>query len=101
MRYTLYTRSGTPTAIDVAYNEYDLCGTMSEYYKTNPYERFMIVGREKDEPPFTKSINSVEEYIDYYQELETRRLKEMDIMGLRQEMMDIVYDKPKVKTKRK
>ena len=99
--FKLYAMASVPTMIDKASNEYDICDTIGEYIKRDPNERFIIVKRENKTDEVYRAIRSMDDYVDYYQELRDRSLKEMSCMELRQQMMDIVYDKPKVKIKKR
>lgn len=99
--FKLYAMASVPTMIDKASNEYDICDTIGEYIKRDPYERFLIVKRENNTDEVYRAIRSMDEYVDYYQELMNRRLKEKSCVELKREMMDIVYDTPKSKVKRR
>lgn len=99
--FKLYAMASMPTLIDKASNEYDICDTIGDYIKDNPEERFLIVKRENNTDEVYRAIRSMDEYVDYYQELMNRRLKEKSCVELKREMMDIVYDTPKPKVKRR
>lgn len=95
--FKLYAMASMPTLIDKASNEYDICDTIGDYIKDNPEERFLIVKRENNTDEVYRAIRSMNEYVDYYQELMNKRLKEKSCVELKREMMEIAYVRPKIK----
>ena len=84
--------------LDLSADEFDIIATMGEYLQENENIRFLIIKSTDigDEP--YKSIRSMQQYIEYSQEYyERTKLENKNIMELKKEMMDIVYEKPKTK----
>ena len=100
MHFRAYTMKHGYNHIKTDKSEYVVCIAIGEILKQDPEERILIVRNKNKGDETYKSIEGKEEYEKYRSEVESRRLSELSVMELRKEMMDIVYDKPKVKTKK-
>lgn len=98
--YKLYGEIAGWKMLDISSNEGDILQTIGEYLSDSENMHFLIVKNENDTDEPYKAIRSIDDYVHYLGEY-NRRLKEMSCIELREEMMDIVYDKPKVKTNRR
>ena len=87
--------------LDLGAEEFDMMATMEEYLQNDENICFLLIKTNEygDEP--YKSVHGREEYVKYLDDFYKRTMKDKKIMELRKEMMDIVYEEPKTKVKRR
>lgn len=95
--YEMYTRK----FLDQSEREGDIIDTIGEYVKEYQDMKFMIIRIDEIDGEetygFYKSIKGISGYIDYVEEY-NKRIKEENIMELKQDMMNSIYgEEPKVK----
>ena len=101
MHFRLYKMSNGYELIKKDKKETIIFNELSKRMIENPNERFMIIRNINKGDETFKGIRSQEDYDEYAVEYERRRLSQLSCMELKKEMMDIVYDKPEDKVKRK
>lgn len=94
--FKLYATKDTPTLLDVSPNEYEIFDTLTDYISEDPTNRFLIKKRENNTDDIYRCIWSMDDYLDYREDLELRR---KSCVELKQEIVNIA--KPKVKTLRR
>ena len=87
--------------LDLGAEEFDMMATMEEYLQQNENTCFMMIKTDEygDEP--YKSVYGREGYVKYLDEYYKRTMKDKKIMELKKEMMDIVYNEPEPKIKKR
>lgn len=83
--------------LDLGAEEFDMMTTMEEYLQKDENTCFLLIKTNEygDEP--YKSVHGREDYLQYVKEYYSRIMKNKSCMELKKEMMDIVYEEPKVK----
>lgn len=87
--------------LDLGSEEFDMMATMEEYLQKDENICFIMIKTDENGDEPYKSIFGRESYVKYLDEYYKRTMKDKKIMELRKEMMDIVYNEPKSKVKKK
>lgn len=98
----LYTALGTRTRLQESDVEEDIALELDNWIQKDPNMWYFIVyyGEINSEPK-TRLIRKNEDYLEYMKSYYKRAMQNKTCMELKKEMMDIVYDEPKPKVKKK